>query len=184
MICTLGQVSGDRAKVWRVQVILGRYMVFEVEWCSKGVLLWQFLFSPSIYLRVKPFSFLYFRFLGFDHFTNISRLHWHIFCLRNTVEEISKEFIMCPNSQNHQVIDNCLINKICVSQHDWGKVMSLAGQWILTISCLKGIQTFPAGKKVSSGIRGFFAFGQWYLTLIHQLKKISGKNSFWRVDTS
>lgn len=54
---------------------------------------------------------------------------------------------MCPNSHNDQVIDNCLINKIRVSQRDWWKVISLAGRWILTISCLKGIQTFPAGKK-------------------------------------
>ena len=54
---------------------------------------------------------------------------------------------MCLNSQNDQVIDNCLINKIRVSQRDWWKVMSLAGWRILTISCLKGIQTFPAGKK-------------------------------------
>lgn len=49
--------------------------------------------------------------------------------------------------------------------------MFLAGQWMLNISCLKGRQIFQL-KKVSSDISEFIAFGRWYLTLIHQFKKI------------
>lgn len=44
-------------------------------------------FSPSIYLRVRPCSSLLCGFWDFDHFTNISRLHWLIFCLRNIIEK-------------------------------------------------------------------------------------------------
>lgn len=73
-----------------------------VVWWLKGVLYRQSSHPLLYFSQSKTFSFLFFRIWGFDHFANIFRLHWHIFCFRNTVEKVSKEFIMCLNSQNHK----------------------------------------------------------------------------------
>lgn len=73
-----------------------------VVWRLKGVLYRQSFHPPLYFSQSKTFSSLFFRIWGFDHFANISRLHWHIFCLRNIVEKISKEFSMCLNSQKHK----------------------------------------------------------------------------------
>lgn len=48
----------------------------------------------------KNFLLFSFQFWGFDNVDNISRQHWHIFCLRNIVEKITTKFIMYLNSQN------------------------------------------------------------------------------------